>query len=397
MTQNSTAAHAERVARFPRGALVTVDQLTNDPLPVLAELRVHEPVSWVPALDAWWVTDRQLVIEAMRDAERFTVDDERFTTAAVLGRSMLSLDGSEHARYRSPFSADFRPSAVRQSAEADVTAEAGRLVEALGPNRAELRTQLAGPLAVNTITGFLGLGSVPSDEVLEWYGSIAHAITDLTVRGQIQPEDNAHVATAFERVGAAVDGADSDSFIGSVRDAGELSPAEVYTSALVILFGAIETSEAMTTNLFWFLLTTPGAWDAVQADRSLVPKAIDESLRIEPAASLIDRYTTADVLLGEATIPSGELVTLSLFAANHDPDVYANPSRFDLSRPNLRSHVTFAQGPHTCLGIHLARAETHAAATALLDRFGGLDIDRQMSSRPTGLIFRKPAALWVDW
>lgn len=395
--QDPHAAHAERVERFSLGASVTVEQLTEDPLPVLDQLRIHEPVTWVPALGAWWVTDRQLVIEAMRDAERFTVDDERFTTAAILGPSMLSLDGPEHERHRSPFSADFRPKAVRQNAEAEVTAEAGRLVEALGPNRAELRTQLAGPLAVNTITSFLGLGGVSSDEVLEWYGAIAHAITDLTVTGKVQPEDNAHVATAFERVGVAVDRADSDSFIGSVRDASPLNPVEVRTSALVLLFGAIETSEAMTTNLFWFVLNTPGVWEALQADRSLVPKAIEESLRIEPAASLIDRYTTADVQLGEVKIPSGELVTLSLLAANHDPETYAQPARFDLDRPNLRSHVTFVQGPHACLGLHLARAETQAAAIALLDRFDTLAIDHELTQGPTGLIFRKPDALWVDW
>ena len=65
-------------------------------------------MSWVPALDGWLVTRRDLCIEVMRDAERFTVDDPRFSTAQVVGPSMLSLDGAEHRRHRDPFAAAFR-------------------------------------------------------------------------------------------------------------------------------------------------------------------------------------------------------------------------------------------------------------------------------------------------
>ena len=66
-----------------------------------------EPVSWVPALDGWLVTRRDLCIEVMRDAPRFTVDDARFSTGRVVGPSMLSLDGDEHRRHRDPFARAF--------------------------------------------------------------------------------------------------------------------------------------------------------------------------------------------------------------------------------------------------------------------------------------------------
>ncbi len=78
------------------GAAITLDQLDIEPYPVLAGLREHEPVSWAPVLDGWLVTRRDLCIEVMRDATTFTVDDPRFTTAQVVGPSMLSLDGPEH-------------------------------------------------------------------------------------------------------------------------------------------------------------------------------------------------------------------------------------------------------------------------------------------------------------
>ena len=72
--------HAERARKFPLGAAVTAEVLEADLHGVLARLRASEPVSWVPALGGWLVTPRDLVVELMRDAERFTVDDPRFST-----------------------------------------------------------------------------------------------------------------------------------------------------------------------------------------------------------------------------------------------------------------------------------------------------------------------------
>ncbi|MGB9185167.1 MAG: hypothetical protein WCB67_13985, partial [Solirubrobacteraceae bacterium] len=96
------------------GAAVTLDQLDRDPHPVLARLREHEPVSWLPDLDGWLVTRHDLVLAALRDPATFTVDDPGFTTARVIGPSMLSLDGPAHLRHRAPFLAPFRPGAVRE-------------------------------------------------------------------------------------------------------------------------------------------------------------------------------------------------------------------------------------------------------------------------------------------
>ena len=93
---------------FALGAAVTVAQLQDDPHPVLAALREREPVSWIGALDGWLVTRHDLAVEVMRDAATYTVDDPRFTTAQVIGPSMLSLDGEIHALHRAPFVGPFR-------------------------------------------------------------------------------------------------------------------------------------------------------------------------------------------------------------------------------------------------------------------------------------------------
>ncbi len=401
---DAVAASLDRLARFPLGAAVTVEQLELDPWPVVARLQAEEPVSWLPALGAWFVTGRDLVIEAMRDADRFTVDDDRFTTAAILGDSMLSLDGPEHRRHRSPFAPAFRPGVLREQFDDVLAADVASLLAGLDPSGAELRSGLAGPLAVNTITRFLGLADVDAGDVLDWYQSISKAITDLTTGAGLDQGDLGAVTEINRRVQQTLDastdtGPDSDSasLLARIGASGALGPDELGSAAAVVMFGAIETSEAMIANALWHLLTTEGAWTALDRDRGLVANAIEESLRLEPAAAVVDRYTTHATELGGVTLPAGELVTLSLLAANHDPTLFEAPDDFRPQRANARQHVTFAQGPHACLGLHLARMETTAAITGLLDLAPGLRLDLARSDGPAGLIFRKPAALLATW
>ena len=106
------AADVERAERFPIGAAVTTEQLDRDPHPVHLRLRATEPVSWLPCLDGWLITRHDLALEAMRDAATYTVDDPRFSTAQVIGPSMLSLDGAAHTAHRAPFVSPFRAAAV---------------------------------------------------------------------------------------------------------------------------------------------------------------------------------------------------------------------------------------------------------------------------------------------
>ncbi len=392
----------DRLDSFPLGAAVTAEQLEGDPKPVLAELRRTEPVSWVPAIGAWLVTRRDLAIAAMRDAEAFTVDDPRFTTAAVVGPSMLSLDGPEHERHRAPFAPAFRPGVLRDGFEAFLDDQVAELVGAFGAaegggREVELRTGLAGPLAVNTITRFLGLDGVTADEVLRWHRSISTAITDLTLGRPIGDDAVSAVRTINERVRATVEAEHADSLLRAIEASGALRHDEMASSATVLMFGAIETAEGMTANAFWHLLTTDGAWAALVRDRSLVANAIEESLRHEPAAAVIDRYATRDAELGGVTIPAGDPVTISLLGANHDPAHVEDPNAFDLGRGNARQHVSFVQGPHACLGLHLARMETAAAINGMLDVAPDLALVPERSSAPSGLIFRKPEAVSARW
>ncbi|MGW0656613.1 cytochrome P450, partial [Streptomyces umbrinus] len=121
------------VDSFPLGAATTLAELARDPHPRLAQLREREPVSWLPELDGWLVTRRDLALSVMRDAATFTVDDPRFSTAQVVGPSMLSLDGDEHTRHREPFNQPFRPREVRDGFASFIEGETGRLITGLEP------------------------------------------------------------------------------------------------------------------------------------------------------------------------------------------------------------------------------------------------------------------------
>jgi len=175
-----------------------------------------------------------------------------------------------------------------------------------------------------------------------------------------------------------------------------LSTGEVISNAAVIMFGGIETTEGMISNVILHLLRHPSQLALVRADPGLVPNAVEESLRLEPAAAVVDRYATRDVTLGGAAIHGGDLVTVSLAGAGRDPAVFRDPGTFDVRRSNARLNLAFAHGPHFCLGIHLARLEAQAAVRAVLT-LPGLRLDPAHPAAPRGLVFRKPPELRVLW
>ncbi|WP_326724831.1 cytochrome P450 [Streptomyces sp. NBC_00243] len=384
------------VDSFPLGAATTLAELARDPHPRLALLRAKEPVSWLPELNGWLVTRRDLALGVMRDAETFTVDDPRFSTAQVVGPSMLSLDGDQHARHREPFTAPFRPREVREGFASFIERETDRLITALEPAGAvELRRAFAGPLAVAVVTEALGLVGTTAATVLAWYDSIVGAVSDITAGHEAGPAGPAAYAQLRAAVEATVADRDADSLLGSA--AGRLTLPEVASNAAVLMFGGIETTEAMITNALLHLLQRPDQLALVRADFGLLDGAIEESLRLEPGAAVVDRYATRDTVLGPATIRRGDLVTVSLTGANRDPAVFPDPDRFDVRRENARLQLAFAHGPHYCLAAHLARLETRIALHWLLERLPALRLDPDRPAAAQGLVFRKPPTLHVLW
>jgi cytochrome P450 len=385
--------------RFPIGATATLPELEGDPHPLLTRLRAREPVSWLPALNGWLVTQRDLAIGVLRDSATFTVDDPRFSTAQVVGPSMLSLEGAEHTRHRAPFDQRFRPAEVRTRFTAFVESEMERLVAAIRPQgAAELRRSVAGPLAVAAVAEALGLTSADAGTVLSWYDAIVGAVSGIAAGHSVTAAGTDAVAELRASVETTISAGAQSSLLATIAAGdGGLSTAEVVSNAAVLMFGGIETTEGMMANAVLHLLDNPDQLELVRGDPELVRSAVEESLRLEPAAAVVDRYATRDVELGAAPIRHGDLVTVSISGANRDPTVFAKPDRFDVRRANARLHLAFAHGPHFCLGVHLARLEAQCAVRILLHRLPGLRLDPRRPSAPRGLVFRKPPTLHVLW
>ena len=378
---------------FPIGAAATLADF-DDPHPLFARLRPVEPVSWLPALGGWVITRRDLALQAMRDAESFTVDDPRFSTARVVGPSMLSLDGVAHDRHRAPFARPFRLKPVRERFGHLVVQETDALIDRLEPG-ADLRRELAGPLAARVVMHALGLDDVDHAAVLRWYEEIVASVSGISAGDRPSAAGTAAFADLADAIAGAFEG--TSLVADAATDAGGLSRDEVVSNAAVLMFGGIETTEGMIANALLHLLLNPEALDAVHADSSLVANAVEESLRLEPAAATVDRYATRDIGFGGAPIRAGDLVLISIAAANRDPANFARPDDFDVTRENAKLHLAFAHGPHVCIGMHLARLEGHAAVARALERLPGLQLEDPAAAKPRGLVFRKPPALHATW
>ncbi|MGH3597083.1 MAG: cytochrome P450 [Mycobacterium sp.] len=378
---------------------MTLRELDEDPHPLLARLRAAEPVSWLAVRGGWLVTRYDLALRVMRDPGTFTVDDPRFSTSRVVGPSMLSLDGADHARHREPFAQSFHPARVRDRFAGFIEAETDRLISAVQPSGGvELRREFAGPLAVAVVTEALGLRGVDADTVLSWYASIVAAVSEVTARRPVIAAGADAFGQLRARMARTIGDTDEPSLLAEAARMPEgLRADEVVSNAAVLMFGGIETTEGMIVNAVRYLLGDREALRLVRGDPDLLPNAIEESVRLEPAAAVVDRYATRGVELGGARIRRGDLVIVSIAGANRDPAVFTDPDRFNIRRANARVHLAFAQGPHFCLGAQLARIETTVAVGRLLDRLPGLRLDPDYPNAPRGLVFRKSPTLHVRW
>ena len=331
----------------------------------------------------------------MRDDETFTVDHPGFSTQQVIGPSMLSLDGAAHRLHRDPFALPFRLQRIRSDVTPWIEGRAVELLQRVEPQgRADLRRALARPLAVETMAYVLGLEGIDGDQLVVWYEEIVDAVDSVTMGRGVTDSGRAAFGMLSE---AVIDSLDTSPLLRMVVDAGQLSPEEIASNVAVLLFGGIVTGDGTNSLVIQHLLAADGLLARVVDEPALVSAVVEESLRLEPAAGAVDRYATRDVVLGGKGIRADDLVRVSLSAANRDPTVFPEPDVLDVSRQNSAKHLTFARGPHSCLGIHLARAEAAAVIGAVVSRLDRPALLTDEAVSPTGLVFRGLERVPVTW
>jgi len=143
------------------------------------------------------------------------------------------------------------------------------------------------------------------------------------------------------------------------------------------------------------LLSYPSQLAKLRSNPELAPNAVEEVLRYDPPVVQTSRVALDALEIGGRGLQAGEVMTVSLLAAGHDPARHSEPHRFDIERVDT-SHLAFGGGSHFCLGAPLARAEAQIAIPLLLERFPRLRLDPQHAiERKSAPVFNGLTALWV--
>jgi cytochrome P450 len=183
----------------------------------------------------------------------------------------------------------------------------------------------------------------------------------------------------------------------AARDEGRgLTETELKATAGLVLAAGFETTVNLLGNGIALLHDHPGERDRVVADPALWGNVVEEVLRLDPPVLLTGRMAVRDTELAGQPVRAGAMVTAILGGANRDPDVFPDPTRFDVARPNARDHIAFSAGRHHCLGAQLARMEGEVGLRAIWDRFPDLRLEPGARRRETRILRgfeRLPATL----
>jgi len=170
------------------------------------------------------------------------------------------------------------------------------------------------------------------------------------------------------------------------RDGRGLSDAELRSTAGLLLVAGFETTVNLLGNGIVLLRRHPDQLEELRRVPDRWANAVDEILRLDPPVLLTGRMSVRDTTVSGVAVPQGAVVTTILAAANRDPEVFADPHRFDVARPNAKEHVSFSAGRHFCVGAALARMEGEVGLRTLFERFPDLELLPGAQRRPTRIL-----------
>ncbi len=391
----------DKVAHSAHGP--SVAELDRDPYAVFSAARPVAPIFRVEELDMWYVVRYADVEAILRDNVNFVVGTEGSLIFDLFGELMLTTDGAVQARHRRGFSGPFMPASIRASMDARVDHIVDDLAAGFARDgRVELRAALASRLPVLAVLALFGMDPGEEKNLRRWYDSFEAALANFTwdpaVRARAQTNIGAFYDLIQRRIEAVRAGDRTGLLAAAVNAEGDdrLSDEEIKRNAAVIFFGGISTVEALILNTVYALMSHAEAYARVRADPSLIPAAIEETMRWLSPVQSATRHVVRDTDFGGVSFAAGSTVNCMLGGANRDPDVFADPDRFDLDRPNAKRHLGFALGPHFCLGSHLARIEARQTLEHLLG-LPNLRLDPAHSVDVRGYEFRQPRALHLLW
>jgi cytochrome P450 len=381
-------AAADQVNRCPATGAGPFEPLSieaaRDPHPWLRLARRDAPVFFSDAVEAWFVTRYEDVVDVLRRPDVFSsVGANTFKplVSPVLARvyregppsrhSMVRKDPPEHTRIRKLAQKAYSPRLI-DAMEPRIKRHCERLVDTfVDTGRCEFMGDYAEQVSLRVIVDITGAPMEYADDFIQW----GRDMFSLNVAGPHLTAERAEVIAArAERIMAWMlpfveerRSRPCDDFVSSLvhatSDDGEptLTTDEVVGILNANLVAGIETTANLMTLLVRQLLAAPGLWHQVPSDEQALKAAVEEALRFWAPARAALRVTTADVSVGGVQIPRGARVVVSFASANRDEAIFGDGESFDGARANAAKHLSFGRFTHMCLGAPIARLETRVA------------------------------------
>lgn len=377
----------------------------RDPYTELARLRREEPVQ---RLDMSGMPHDQskpvFIVYRFEEVQQMLRDNETFSSAIIIDafgdvfgkHVMLGMDEPAHGRHRSLVAKAFSQKAMARWEDELVGRVGNELIDQFARRgSADLVKEFNFPYPTQIIAGLLGLPREDYPQFQRW----SISLLSFTINPERGRDASQALAEYFTPILAARREEPRDDLISGLAqaeiDGEQLSDDEIFSFLRLLLPAGVETTYRSLGNMLFGLLSNTDQLDAVRADRSLLPQAIEEAVRWEPPLLTITRVATRDTELAGVPIPAGSSVMPMLGAANRQDDRFPDPDRFDIFR-SARAHIGFGHGVHVCLGMHLARLEMRVALNLLFDRLPNLRFDPDGDDpHIRGQVFRSPTSLPV--
>ncbi|MFV8189324.1 cytochrome P450 [Streptomyces sp. AF1B] len=386
-----------------------------DPYPAFAELRAAGRVHYFEPTNQWLVPHHADVSALLRDRRlgrtylhRFTHEDfgrtapppehEPFHTLNDHG--MLDLEPPDHTRIRRLVSKAFTPRTVEQL-RPYVTRLAGELVDRLVESGGgDLLTDVAEPLPVAVIAEMLGIPEADRAPLRPWSADICgmyelnppEETARRAVRASVEFSEYLRELIAERRKQPGEDLISG--LIAAYEEGDRLTEQEMISTCVLLLNAGHEATVNATVNGWYALFRNPDQLAALRADHSLIPSAVEELMRYDTPLQLFERWVLDEIEIDGTTVPRGAEIAMLFGAANHDPEVFREPGRLDLTRRD-NPHISFSAGIHYCIGAPLARIELAASMTALLEKAPGLRLAAEPKRKPN-FVIRGLEGLTVD-
>jgi cytochrome P450 len=351
----------------------------ESPYATYASLRTWDPVHRCTD-GSYFLTRYADLDQVYRDRARFS-SDKRSVFGPVFGltsplyahhtTSLVFNDAPYHTRVRRPIVDALSPSVVR-GLEASVTSLVDTLLERLRDlQKFDLIEDFAAHIPVEVIGNLLRVPRVDRGPLRGWSLAILGALEATTTAAQLQQGNEA--VSEFSRYLRELigerrrhPGPDTDLLTGLLRE-NELSEDELLQNCIFLLNAGHETTTNIIGNGLNLLLRTPAAAQRLVEDHTLMGSAIEECLRLESPNQLGNRLVSEPVTIGGVALEAGTYLTLCIGAANRDPEEFAQPDLFDITRKPNR-HLAFAAGAHACVGMGVARLEAQVAVLRVLQK-----------------------------